>query len=520
VARVAAAVSVDLSSPPGAVATPSPASERRAWLDSDWLVIGGLVVVAAALRFATLTHQSLWFDEAQAVHEMRLSLGAMLHTWSANEPNPPLYFVLGWLWTHLFGATAGGLRSFSAVIGTATVPLVYLAGRELVSRRASLFAAALVTLCPVMVWYSQEAREYALLAALSGASLMFFARVWRSPSGRRDLVWWTVFSGLALLTQYFAVFLVGAQALLLLYRRRDAGVVVALVALAIVGAALIPHLVAHQSHPAGWIDNFRLSVRIRQVPVAFGFSPQFQSQTALNWGLLAAAVLVAAMIVLLVVGADGRELRGAGLAAALAASVLLVPLVLALAGHDYYEPRALIPAVIPLAVVVGAACAAPGARIAGAALAVLLAALFVYGLVKITSDHRYQRANWNGVAAALGRADGARAIAAYDGTFATAPLAVTMPRIAWTGPDQTPQVSQAPVTVTELDLVGDVGQSVTGHLPGVRLRSSRQVDNYLVYRFTLSRPWRGVTPQKIGQSAARLGPASGAPSVLIQTAAR
>jgi 4-amino-4-deoxy-L-arabinose transferase-like glycosyltransferase len=514
-------VSVDLSSPPGAVATPSPASKGRIRPDADWAIVGALVVLGAALRFATLTHQSLWFDEAQAVHEMRLSLGAMLRTWSANEPNPPLYFVVAWLWTHVFGASAGGLRSLSAVIGTATVPLVYLAARELVSRRASLFAAALVTLCPFMVWYSQEAREYGLLAALSAASVIFFARAWRSPSGGRDLVWWSVFSGLALLTQYFALFLVGAEALLLLYRRRDAGVVVAVLALAVVEGTLIPHLVAHQSHPAGWIDDFPLSVRVRQVPVAFGFSPQYQSQTALNWGLLAAAVLVAAMIVLLVVGADGDELRGAGVAAGLAAFVLLVPLILALAGHDYYEPRALIPAVIPLAVAVGAACAAPRPRIAGAALAVLLCALFVYALVKITSDHRYQRANWNGVATALGAGRGPRAIAAYDGTFATAPLAVTMPGIAWTGPDQTPQVSQAPVTVTELDVVGDVGQSVTGHLPGVHLRSSRQVDNYLVYRFTLSRPWRSVTPQEIGERAARLvGPASGAPSVLIQTAAR
>ncbi len=484
------------------------------------MVIGALVVVAAALRFATLTHQSLWFDEAQAVHEMRLSLGAMLRTWSANEPNPPLYFVVGWLWTHVFGTGAAGLRSLSAVVGTATVPLVYLAGRELVSRRASLFAAGLITLSPFMIWYSQEAREYGLLAALSAASLVFFARVWRAPALRRDLIWWTVFSGLALLTQYFAIFLVGAQALLLLYRRRDAAVVLALIVLALVEATLIPHLVAHQAHPAGWIDNFRLSVRIRQVPVAFGFSPQYQSQSALSYGLLATAVLVGAMIALLLVGADGPELRGAGLAAGLAAFVLLVPLVLALVGHDYYEPRALIPAVIPLAVAVGAACAAQ--RVAGAALAVLLGALFVYAAVKITTDHRYQRADWSGVAAALGPARGTRAIAAYDGTFATAPLAVTMPGVAWTGPDQTPQVSQAPVTVTELDVVGDVGQSVSSHLmSGVRLRSSRQVGNYLVYRFALSRPWRGVTPLQIGQSAANLvGPAPGTPAVLIQSGAR
>jgi uncharacterized membrane protein len=486
------------------------------------VVIGVLVVIAAALRFATLTHQSLWFDEAQAVHEMRLSLGAMLRTWSANEPNPPLYFVVAWLWTHVFGTGAAGLRSLSAVLGTATVPLVYLAARELVSRRASLFAAGLITLSPFMIWYSQEAREYGLLAALSAASLIFFARLWRAPGARRDLIWWTVFSALALLTQYFAIFLVGAQALLLLYRKRGPAILVALVALALVEATLIPHLVAHQSHPAGWIDNFRLSVRIRQVPVAFGFSPQYQSQTALNYGLLAAAALAGAMIALLLVGADGRELRGAALAAGLAAFVLLVPLVLAFVGHDYYEPRALIPAMIPLAVAVGAACAASGARVPGAVLALLLGALFVYAAVKITTDHRYQRANWSGVAAALGPAQGTRAIAAYDGTFATAPLAVTMPGVAWTGADQTPQVSEAPVTVTEVDVVGDVGQSVSAHLPrGTRLLSSRRVDNYLVFRFALRRPWRAITPQQIGQRATTLvGPASGVPAVLIQSAAR
>ncbi len=484
-------------------------------------MIGALVVIAAALRFATLTHQSLWFDEAQAVHEMRLSLGAMLRTWNANEPNPPLYFVVAWLWAHVFGTGAAGLRSLSAVVGTATVPLVYLAGRELVSRRAGLFAAALITLSPFMIWYSQEAREYGLLAALSAASLIFFARLWRAPGARRDLVWWTVFSALA-----------AAHAVLrdLPGRRRGAPAPVPKARRRHRGRArrpgdrggdADPHLLAHQSHPSGWIDNFRLSVRIRQVPVAFGFSPQYQSQTALNYGLLAVAVLAGAMIALLLVGADAEELRGAGLAAGLAAFVLLVPLVLALLGHDYYEPRALIPAMIPLAVAVGAACAAGGARVAGATLALLLGALFVYAAVKINTDHRYQRANWSGVAAALGPARGTRAIAAYDGTFATAPLAVTMPGVAWTGPDQTPQVSQAPVKVTELDVVGDVGQSVNRLPGGVRLLSSRQVDNYLVYRFALRRTGRAVTPQAMGQLAARLvGPASGIPAVLIQSAGR
>jgi 4-amino-4-deoxy-L-arabinose transferase-like glycosyltransferase len=468
-------------------------------------VIIALTVVAAALRFATLTHQSLWFDEAQAVHEMRLSFGAMLRAWSAGEPNPPLYFILAWPWAKVFGADAGGLRSLSAVLGTATVPLTYLCGRELVSRRAGLWAAAFTALSPFMIWYSQEAREYMLVTALSAASLVFFARIWRGSGARRDLIWWSVFSALALLTQYFAIFLVAAEAVALLYRRRDRAVGLALIAPVVAVAAVIPHLASHASRSANWIAGAgSLSVRARELPVAFGFSPQYQSSTALSYGLLAAALLLALLIALLIVGADARQLRGAGLAGALAAAVLLIPLVAALAGHDYYVARAMIPAWVPLAVAVGAGCAAARARRVGAALGIILCGLFIYGGILIDTNATYQRTNWRGVADALGPARGIRVIVAQDGTFATAPLAVYLPGVAWTSRTQTPQVSNAPVVAGEVDVVGDAGQTVARRLPaGVRLISSRRVDAYVIARFRIAHPV-AQTPAQLGGLAPRL----------------
>jgi len=446
---------------------------------------------------------------------MRLSFGAMLSAWSANEPNPPLYFVLAWPWAQLFGTGELGLRSLSALLGTATVPLLYLAGRELVSRRAGLFGAIFAALNPFLIWYSQEAREYMLLTALSAASVLFFARAWRAPSGR-NLAWWAVFSGLALLTQYFAAVLGAAEALTLLYCARNRVSLVAVGAMAVVEAALIPHLVGHASHPAGWIDTFSLSVRIQQVPVAFALNTLYRSP-ALTYGLLGAAVLAAVLIALLVVGAGSAELRGAGLAAALAAAVLLIPLGLALVGHDYYEARALIPGWIPLAVVVGAACAASRARAAGTILALVLCAGFVYAGVKIDGNWLYQRPNWRGVASALGPAHTTRAIVAYDGQFAAAPLAIYLPGVPWTGPAQIPQISDAPVTVSELDIVGDQGDHVAPKLPaGTTLISSRQVVPYVVDRFALSHP-SPMTPEAIGALAIRLlTPAQPDPPVLIQ----
>ncbi len=356
-----------------------------------WL-LAGVTIVGAVLRFTTLASQSYWFDEAQAAHELHLSFGAMLHLWSANEPNPPLYFVLAWPWAKLFGTGEAGLRSLSALLGTAVIPITYLCGRELVSRRAGLLAATFAALSPFMIWYSQEAREYMLTAALAGASVLFFARVWHRPS-RRNLVWWAVFSALALLTQYFVVFLVAAEAIGLLYRVRDRACLLAVGAMVVVEATLIPHLVAHASHPASWIDGFPLSIRVQQVPVTFGLGTLYQS-SFVSYGLLGAAGLAGCVIVLLVIGADRAQLRGAGLAAALAAAVLLVPLVLAELGHDYYEARAMMPAWIPLAVVLGAACTAPRARAAGGALAVVLLAAFVYAGIRIDASAQYQRPNW------------------------------------------------------------------------------------------------------------------------------
>src|SRR5581483_8712700 len=331
----------------------APAVRTRPWpsglaiSQEAWLLLG-VTVIAAVLRFVTLSSQSFWFDEAQAAHELHHSFGAMFSAISADEPNPPLYFIVAWPWAKLFGTGEVGLRSLSALIGIAVVPLTYLCGRELISRRAGLLAAVFAAINPFMIWYSQEAREYMLLAALCSASFLMFARAWRTNS-TRAIVWWAVLSGLALLTQYFAVFLVGAEGLALLWRHRSRAVVVACGALILVEAAVLPHAIHHASHPAGWIDAFPLSIRIEQVPVAFGLGTLYLS-SIVSYGLIAAAVLAAVMIVLLVVGADAPALRGAGLTTMIAGVVLLMPLLLALIGHDYYEARALMPAWTPLAV--------------------------------------------------------------------------------------------------------------------------------------------------------------------------
>src|SRR5262249_41084904 len=155
-------------------------------------------------------------------------------------------------------------------------------------------------------------------------------------------------------THYFAGFLIAPMALWLLYKARSRASVVAVAVVGLVELALIPLLVSHATASLlGFITGTHLSTRVQEVPIAFAFGPTFETSLT-SYGLIGGAVLAGALIVLLIVGADSKELRGAGIAAALAAAVLLVPLVVALLGKDYYIERALIPAWLPLAIVVAA----------------------------------------------------------------------------------------------------------------------------------------------------------------------
>src|SRR5205823_4413733 len=104
-----------------------------------------IVALAAGLRFATLGLQSYRYDEA--VTALRVIHPSLFSTFSAvphSESSPPLYYVAAWFWSRAFGTGEVGLRSLSAIAGTASIAVIYFATATLTTRRAGLIAAAIV----------------------------------------------------------------------------------------------------------------------------------------------------------------------------------------------------------------------------------------------------------------------------------------------------------------------------------------------------------------------------------------
>src|SRR4051812_42734788 len=127
------------------------------------LIIVALTAVGVALRLAVV-QQSLYADELStrfvvAGHGLH-DVISVVHP--AGEPPPPLYFVASWLTTRI-DFTPELLRAPSLLAGAATIPLVYLLGMRTVGSRAALTATALTAFSPFMIFYSTEARGYALM---------------------------------------------------------------------------------------------------------------------------------------------------------------------------------------------------------------------------------------------------------------------------------------------------------------------------------------------------------------------
>jgi hypothetical protein len=451
-------------------------------------LLAGVVVAGAALRFSTLDLQSFWVDEGATVHLLRRDFGGLLDGIPVTEKTPPLYYVLAWLWTRVFGTGEVGVRSLSAVFGVLTIPVAYALARELVSERAALVTAALVAVNPLLVWYSQEARAYALLVLLAGLATLYCVR------GRPLL--WGAFSALALATHYFAAFVIAPLALWMILRhpdRRRALGGTALIAAA--GLALLP-LAADQSGNPGsnFITGTGLGTRALQLPKQFLLGYDAPLEAAFT----AAAMILAAAGAWL---AFTRARDAIRIPAALLAAAAALPLAAAIAGADFVISRNLIVAVIPLAIVLAAGYASGGR--AGTALAAALVALSLAAVIAVFTHPEFQRDNWRGAAEAIGPAHGERALV-VNPIAGAVPLGLYLHGLTPFGESFRP--------VDEIDLVAVTGRRpgetphpprpATPVVPGFRVAGRRETDTFTLVRL------RAVSPQQIasaGLTRLRLG---------------
>ncbi|MGZ8649532.1 MAG: glycosyltransferase family 39 protein [Solirubrobacteraceae bacterium] len=406
-----------------------------------------LTVLAALLRLPTLGAQSLWLDETLTGRMARGGLRELFERVAAEEANPPLYYVVEWLWCKLAGTSEIALRLPSALYGIALVPVAYLIGERLASRRTGYALAALVAVNPLLVYYSQEARGYSAVALLCGLSLLFCLDALKGR-GRSALLWWALTSALALGVHYFAVFPIALEALVLLVRRRrEALPALALIGLA--GAALAP-LLLHQ-RGGSTADNVTAGAdfaeRAKGAATSWLVGERGAAIANLEWVIGGLLVLAVGLLAL---RASSEERRAAGLVAAIGGGALALVLLAALAGSDYLNSRNTLPLLVALLAVPAVGLGARAAGSLGEGLTVAVCAAMLAAVLSAGFDDDHARHNWRGVARELGAAPAGGRMVVVAPSANELPMTWYLPRLARVGPAGA-RVSEIAVVLTDTE---------------------------------------------------------------------
>ncbi|HEX2906318.1 MAG TPA: glycosyltransferase family 39 protein [Phototrophicaceae bacterium] len=177
------------------------------------ILLVGIVILAAALRFYDLGGESYWIDEVTMLQVTQSPLESILGSEFLEHGRPPAYVLLGYAWTRVFGTGEIAARSLSAVLGVAGVLVLFAVGRELFNERIGLIAALLMSLSVFQVFHSQDYRYYALVGLTTLLSYYFFARFLKYNARTPDLILYAIFSALIIYSHPYGVFAVVAQGL-------------------------------------------------------------------------------------------------------------------------------------------------------------------------------------------------------------------------------------------------------------------------------------------------------------------
>jgi hypothetical protein len=168
------------------------------------------ILVACGLRLYQLDAQSLWYDEGVTAIVAQYDPATLIR-WTADDIQPPLYYLLVSAWGRLAGWSEWSLRFPSLFFGVLLVPLMAVLTRRLTqSPLAAHIAAWITALHPLLLYYSQEARMYTMLVALGVLAGYCLLRAARSVFRREQRLAWIGYilaAATAIYTHYFAIFL-------------------------------------------------------------------------------------------------------------------------------------------------------------------------------------------------------------------------------------------------------------------------------------------------------------------------
>jgi len=178
-------------------------------VDHPWGWLAAITLVALGTRLVGL-NSGLWLDEILSLVDSFRVPFSQAWTVFPGDTQHPLHALLANLCHSAFGESAWAVRLPAALFGVASVPMLYLLGREIVDQTDGLLAAGLLAVSYHHVWFSQNARGYTMLLFFALLSTWLLIRGLKEGS-RRLFVGYGLAIALGVYTHVTMAFLVAAQ---------------------------------------------------------------------------------------------------------------------------------------------------------------------------------------------------------------------------------------------------------------------------------------------------------------------
>lgn len=216
---------------------------------NHWLLVTPFLLLSAWLGMRQIDADLFWFDEMIQLRRSTgdvygpVDFGVVLDRVRESRSWPPVHSVAAAAWGYFSGWTAFAVRYLSLAAGLLSVAWLYRLGHDLHSRRAGLYAAAMLSGSAFFLYYTHEFRGYTLYVLFSITSVWCYWRI-RTRERHRNLMRLWLFVSLELLlhTHYgaaFTAFVIGLYHLLMV-KERDRQWFITLVVIGAAAMAFVP----------------------------------------------------------------------------------------------------------------------------------------------------------------------------------------------------------------------------------------------------------------------------------------
>lgn len=153
------------------------------------------------LRIHNLGKNSFWYDEIVHLKVSQYNVIDLLTAKKFDFGDPPLYFVILHYWIKIFGTSEFSVRFPSLIFGVASVFFIYFLGKKLFNKEVGLVSALLMSISPLLIYYSQETRQVTLVVLLSIISMIVFKQFIENKNAK-NLALFTLISFLGCATHF------------------------------------------------------------------------------------------------------------------------------------------------------------------------------------------------------------------------------------------------------------------------------------------------------------------------------